>query len=150
MELSELMGHAPAKVDAKGRIKIPTAFRSIIEERYGSECFITSFEGDKALLYPIPVWREFNARLAKVPSTSPSKRKLMERVHYYGQTSTIDGQGRVLLPAVLRDRAGLDGEVVVLGSSDHLIVWSQAAIDQRMSEDPLTDEDYRELELHGV
>ncbi|MDX1583256.1 MAG: division/cell wall cluster transcriptional repressor MraZ [Thermoanaerobaculia bacterium] len=150
MVVNDLMGHSPAKVDQKGRIKVPTAFRSIIEERFGNDCFITSFDGERAMVFPLPVWRELNARLSKVPSTSTSKRKFMERVNYYGQLGTIDAQGRLMIPQILRQVADLEGEVVVLGSGDHLIVWSDQKIAQRMSEEPLTEEDYKELELHGV
>lgn len=150
MVVSDLMGHSPAKVDQKGRIKVPTAFRSIIEDRFGSECFITSFEGERALVYPLQVWREFNSRLSRVPSTSTAKRKLMERANYFGQLGSIDAQGRLLIPQILRQEAGLEGEVVVLGNGDHLVVWSNEKIVQRMTQEPLTDEDYKELELHGV
>lgn len=150
MVVSDLMGHSPAKVDQKGRIKVPTAFRTIIEDRFGSDCFITSFDGKQATIYPLPVWREFTGRLSKVPSTSTAKRKLMERANYYGQMGTIDAQGRLLIPQILRQVADIDGEVVVLGSGDHLIVWSNDRIAQRLEEEPLSDEDYKELELHGV
>jgi MraZ protein len=85
-----------------------------------------------------------------VPSTSTAKTKLLERVNYYGQVASIDTQGRVLVPQVLRDVAGISDEVVVLGSQDHLIVWNEQRIQKRMSEAPLTEEDMKELELHGV
>ena len=144
------MGHAPAKVDEKGRIKIPGDFRKIIEERYGNDCFITSQDGEKALIYPLPVWQELQARLAKVPSTSVAKAKLLERVNYFGQLGTMDPQGRLLVPQVLRSVAGIVSDVVVLGSTDHLIVWNEEKIQKRLSEAPMTEDDYRELELHGV
>ncbi|MDP9360787.1 MAG: division/cell wall cluster transcriptional repressor MraZ [Acidobacteriota bacterium] len=145
-----LMGHAPAKVDEKGRLKIPTAFRKVIEEQYGSECFITSTDGERALIYPMPVWYGFQGRLSKVPSTSMAKTKLLERVNYFGQTGTIDAQGRVLIPSILRDVAGIAEDVVVIGNTDHLIVWNGERIQQRMTETPLTNDDWKELELHGV
>jgi MraZ protein len=145
-----LMGHAPAKVDEKGRLKIPTTFRKVIEEQYGSECFITSTDGERALIYPMPVWYGFQGRLSKVPSTSMAKTKLLEKVNYFGQTGTIDSQGRVLIPSILRDVAGIAEDVVVLGNTDHLIVWNGEKIQQRMSETPLTNDDWKELELHGV
>src|SRR5438128_5220189 len=125
MELNVLMGHAPARVDDKGRLKIPADFRKLIEEKYGPDCFITSIAGERAMVYPLPVWYDFQARLAKVPSTSVSKAKLLERVNYYGQASTIDGQGRVLVPSILRQVASISDDVVVLGSTDHLIVWNE-------------------------
>jgi len=100
VELNVLMGHAPATVDDKGRLKVPADFRKVIEEQYGRDCFITSQDGERALIYPMAVWQDITARLAKVPSTSLAKQKLLERVNYYGQPSTLDAQGRVLVPAV--------------------------------------------------
>ncbi|HKR65435.1 MAG TPA: division/cell wall cluster transcriptional repressor MraZ [Thermoanaerobaculia bacterium] len=150
MELNVLMGHSPAKIDEKGRLKVPATFRKIIEERYGSECFITSTDGEHAMVYPLPVWFEFQSRLAKVPSTSQSKMKLLQRVNYYGQVATMDAQGRVLIPQVLRTEAGITDDVVVIGNQDHLVVWNDQKIQKRMSDDPMTAEDFKELELHGV
>lgn len=150
MESSVFMGHSPAKIDEKGRLKVPASFRKVIEERYGSECFITSKDGESALVYPMPVWLDFQSKLAKVPSTSVAKVKMLERVNYFGQVGTIDAQGRVLVPAVLREVAGIAEDVVVLGSQDHLIVWNEQKMRKRLEETPLTAEDYKELELHGV
>ena len=150
MELSVLMGHAPARVDDKGRLKVPADFRKFIEEKYGSDCFITSTDGERAVIYPLPVWYDFQSRLAKVPSTSVAKSKLLERVNYYGQATTIDTQGRVLVPAVLREVAAIANDVVVLGNTDHLIVWSEERIQKRLAKSPLTPDDMKELELHGV
>jgi MraZ protein len=150
VELSVLMGHSPAKIDDKGRLKVPANFRKIIEDRYGPECFITSTDGERALVYPLPVWFEFQSRMAKVPSASQAKAKYLERVNYFGQVASIDAQGRILVPAVLREVAGIAEDVVVLGSQDHLIVWNEPKIQKRLAETPLTAEDFKELELHGV
>jgi MraZ protein len=150
VEVNVLMGHAPAKVDDKGRLKIPTGFRRIIEEKYGLDCFITSFEGERAMIFPLAVWFDFQARLAKVPSTSQAKAKLLERVNYFGQIGTIDAQGRLLVPSILRSVAGIAEDVVVIGNQDHLIVWNEERIGRRMTDEPLTPDDYKELELHGV
>jgi MraZ protein len=150
VEPAVLMGHSPAKVDDKGRLKIPAGFRKVIEEKYGEDCFITSTDGERALIYPMPVWYDFQGRLAKVPSTSQAKVKLLERVNYFGQTGTIDAQGRVLVPAVLRNVAGIADDVVVIGNTDHLIVWNEERIQKRLSDNPLTPDDWKELELHGV
>lgn len=150
MELNVLMGHAPATIDDKGRLKVPANFRKVIEEKYGRDCFITSTDGQRALVYPMPVWFDFQARLAKVPSTSVAKTKLLERVNYYGQASSIDAQGRVLVPTVLRNVASITDDVVVIGNQDHLIVWNEGKIQKRMDEAPLTADDFKELELHGV
>ena len=73
-------GSAPAKIDDKGRLKIPTDFRRVIEERYGPDLFVTSIEGDSALLYPLPVWEEIEARLGGMPSTDQVKARFLERM----------------------------------------------------------------------
>ncbi len=150
MELTVLMGHAPARIDEKGRLKIPASFRKIIEDRFGQDCFITSTDGERALIYPMSVWHDFQARLAKVPSTSMAKAKLLERVNYFGHAAAIDLQGRVLVPTVLRNVAGIADDVVVIGNQDHLIVWNEERIQRRMTDAPMTAEDFKELELHGV
>ncbi len=150
VDLTVLMGHSPAKIDEKGRLKVPAHFRKIIEDRYGADCFITSKDGKRALVYPLPVWFEFQARLAKVPSTNVARNKLLDFVNYYGQVSSIDAQGRVLVPAVLREEAGISDDVVVLGNTDHLVVENGQRIQKRLADEPLTPDDYKELELHGV
>jgi MraZ protein len=144
------MGHAPATIDDKGRLKVPANFRKVIEEKYGRDCFITSTDGRRALVYPLPVWFDYQERLARVPSASMAKAKFMERVNYFGQVSSIDAQGRVLVPNILREVAGIKDDVVVIGNQDHLIVWNEGRIQKRLEETPLTDEDFKELELHGV
>ena len=144
------MGRGDARVDEKGRIKVPTNFRRVIEERYGSDCFITSFDGLKARVYPLSVWREFQARLAKVPSTAVAKDKLLKLVNYYGALDAIDAQGRLLVPSILREVAGIRGDVVVLGKEDYLEVWNKERIDKSVEDDQLSTDDLKELELHGV
>ena len=57
---------------------------------------------------------------------------------------------RPVIPAILRKDAAIADDVVVIGSDDHLIVWNEERIQRRLAENPLTDEDYKELELHGV
>ncbi|HVS33445.1 MAG TPA: division/cell wall cluster transcriptional repressor MraZ, partial [Thermoanaerobaculia bacterium] len=109
-----------------------------------------SMDGERALVYPLPVWFDFQARLAKVPSTSVAKTKLLERVNYFGQASAIDGQGRLLIPGILREVAKVAADVVVIGNQDHLIVWNEERITKRLAASPLTDDDMKELELHGV
>lgn len=144
------MGHSPAKIDEKGRLKVPADFRKIIEDKYGRDCFITSTDGERALVYPLPVWFDFQSRLSKVPSTSLAKAKLLERVNFFGQIGSLDAQGRITVPAVLREVAAIADDVVVLGSQDHLIVWNEMKMKKRLTETPLTEEDFKELELHGV
>ncbi|HVT61322.1 MAG TPA: division/cell wall cluster transcriptional repressor MraZ [Thermoanaerobaculia bacterium] len=143
-------GSAPAKIDDKGRLKIPTDFRRVIEERYGPELFVTSVAGDAALVYPLPVWEEIEARLGAMPSTDRVKARYLERVSFYGQQTRIDGQGRVVLPPILRDSAGMTGEVVVSAHLDHLVVWNRERFARRLDEQPFTEDDFRALSERGI
>jgi MraZ protein len=145
-------GSAPARVDDKGRLKIPTDFRRVIEERYGPDLFVTSIDGDSAYLYPLPVWEEIEGRLAKVPSTDDARTKYLERVSYFGQQVRLDGQGRLVIPQILRESAGMsaDVDVVVSARIDHLVVWNRERFERRLEEQPLTKEDRRDLTERGI
>src|SRR5438045_7071936 len=103
-----LRGNYTARVDEKGRLKIPTAFRRYIEEKYATaELYITSLTGDCARIYPLPEWESIEQRLALLPSMDPARRKFLDRTNYYGQQATVDGQGRVLQHARLRKGRGV-------------------------------------------
>lgn len=143
-------GSSPAKIDDKGRLKIPTDFRRVIEERYGPELFVTSVHGDSAALYPLPVWEEIEARLAGMPATDPVKTRFLERVSYYGQQVHLDTQGRLLIPQILRESAGMNGDVVVSAQLDHLVVWNRERFARRLTDQPFTDEDLRTLSERGI
>lgn len=150
VDVNALMGHAPAKVDEKGRLKVPSVFRNVLDERYGPDCYITSMDGEKAIIYPLPVWQELLGRISRMPSMSQARVKLAERLAYFGHLASMDAQGRLLVPAVLRNVAGITDEVVVLGSNDHLVVWNESKMQKRLEENPISAEDWKELELHGV
>lgn len=143
-------GSSPAKIDDKGRLKVPTEFRRSLEETYGMEVFITSVKGESALIYPLPVWEEIEAKLQKVPSSNPSKQRYLARVNYFGQQLRLDAQGRGVLPQILRDRAQIVGEVVVSGRLDHLEVWNWDLFDQQLLDDPLTEDDFEALSELGI
>ena len=143
-------GSAPTKIDDKGRLKVPTDFRRFIEERYGPDLFVTSILGDSALLYPLPVWEEIEGRLQAMPSTERTKARYLERVSYFGQQVGMDPQGRVLIPQILRESAGMNGDVVVSAQLDHLVVWNRDRFEARLSEQPFTEDDFRALAERGI
>src|SRR3979411_2967006 len=100
----KLRGNCPAKGEENGRLKIPAVFLDALKE-YGSQFYITSPTGESARIYPMKVWSEIEDKLAKVSSQNRAKRKFLMRTSYYGQTVELDGQGRGLVPAVLRESA---------------------------------------------
>ena len=145
-----LRGNHPARVDEKGRLKIPNGFRVLVEQQYGAELFVTSVSGEYVRVYPMAVWLEIERRLAEVPSANPSKQRFLDRVNFFGQTVTMDKQGRVVLPQLLRENAAMAGDVSVLGLQNHLEVWNQKRLTERFKKEPFTDEDGRVLSGFGI
>jgi len=119
-----LRGNYTTRIDEKGRIKIPAAFRDIILQKYGSEFFVTSLDGDHVRLYPLPEWEKIEQRLAQLPEMDPVKEKFLRVTNFSGRQATMDGQGRILIHPPLRARAELNGEVAVLGYITYLQVWN--------------------------
>ncbi|TKJ35383.1 division/cell wall cluster transcriptional repressor MraZ [bacterium (candidate division B38) B3_B38] len=140
-----LTGNFPTKVDDKGRIKIPTAFRQLIEKEYGTELYVTSLSGDNVLIYPREVWMELMRRIARLPSMEPVRIKFLSRTNYFGQMTAMDKQGRVLIHTLLRESAQMDGEVAVLGSVKHLEVWNKKRYEEHIKAHPLTEKDMTRL-----
>jgi len=143
-------GNAPARIDDKGRLKVPTAFKSLMENKYGRELFLTSLSGEYVRIYPMPVWLELEQKLSEVPSTNPAKLRFLDRVNYYGSAGELDSQGRVLIPVRLRDAATMTGDVDVLGQFSYLDVWNHDRFLSKMQREPFTDDDARALSEFGI
>jgi MraZ protein len=145
-----LRGNHAARIDDKGRLKIPNAFRALIETKHGSELFVTSLTGEYVRIYPMPVWQALEEKLSRVPTTHPARLKFLDRVNYYGQTAAVDTQGRVVIHARLRDSAGMTGDVDVFGQYDCLDVWNHERFVARLQREPYSDEDAKSLSEFGI
>jgi MraZ protein len=146
-----IFGNYPATVDPKGRLKIPTAVRSYFEEAYGLDFFVTSIDsGQSVRVYPLPVWKGIAEKLASPPSFNKAKRKLLDQTAYLGQTVRVDSEGRILIPAKLREPAAMRGEVAVLAQINRLDVWNDERFREQLSANPLTDEDLEKLGELGI
>jgi MraZ protein len=141
----KLRGNCPAKVDEKGRLKIPAVFLEELKE-LGNKFYITSPTGETAKIYPMKVWSDIEDKLAELPSSNLAKRKFLMRTSYFGQTVEMDGQGRVLLPSVLREAAQAKGDVDVLGQIDHLEVMNHTRVMDELKNSPFTEDDFRSLD----
>jgi MraZ protein len=143
-------GNAPARIDDKGRLKVPNAFRTLLEGKHGRELYLTSLTGEYVRIYPMPVWLEVEQKLAEMPSTHPAKQRFLDRVNYFGQAGELDVQGRVLIPVRLRDAATMAGDVDVLGQYNCLDVWNHDRFLAKLQREPFTDDDARALSEFGV
>jgi len=145
-----LRGNSPTKVDEKGRLKIPTIFRSEIEQEHGSEFYVTSLYGDSVRVYPFPVWSEIEQKISEAPSTNVAVKRFLRNTNYYGQMVTMDNQGRILIPPMLRDSAQVRDEVTVMGALKYLEIWNAEIFKKKMQENPLTEADEQALSQLGI
>jgi len=137
-------------VDEKGRLKIPASFLQQLKETDSKQFFVTSHNGQFVRIYPVEEWSRIEERLAQVSSTNRVKKKFLNLVNYYGQVVSLDKQGRLLMPALLRDSAAMRGEVTVLGSLTYLDVWNRQRFIEDLRKNPLTSEDENILDELGV
>ena len=145
-----LRGNYPARIDSKGRLKVPGLFRRYVEEKYGSQFYVTSLTGECVRIYPMPEWEAIEQRLSLLPSMDPARRKFLDRTNYFGQQSAMDTQGRILIHPLLRKSAQVVGDVVVLGYLTYLEVWELDKFQQRMLSDPYTEEDEAAIARLGI
>ena len=147
-----LRGRIPAKIDDKGRLKVPSAFRAHIEEKFGSAVYLTSLSpnGEFVRLYPLPVWEDIEGKLRALPTMHPSRRAFEMTTSYWGQEAEIDSQGRILVPPALRDAAGLAADVAIVGMQTCLDFWSDDRIRSRIQDQGLTNEHLSDLAALGI
>ena len=145
-----LRGSYSARIDDKGRLKIPNAFRALVESPTGGGLYLTSVTGDSVRIYTMSGWLGVEQRLARMPSSHPARQKFLDRVNYFGQLGELDVQMRVLIPTRLREAAAMTGDVDVLGQVDFLEVWNHERLLAKFQREPFTDEDARKLAEFGI
>ena len=143
-------GSAQAGIDDKGRLKVPQSFRTLLESKHGRELFLTSLSGEYVRIYPMPVWLDIEQKLGDMPTSHPSRVRFLDRINYFGQVGELDAQGRVLIPARLREAATMAGVVDVLGQFNFLDVWNHDRFLSKMQRELFTEEDARTLAEFGI
>ena len=143
-------GNHPTRVDEKGRLKVPAEFKRVIDEKYGQQFYITSLDGDVAQVYPFEEWERIEQKLAGLSTFNPTKKKFLSKVNYWGQVVEMDGQGRLLIPQLLREAAGIKGEVAVSGYQTYLEVRNMEAYQQKVREEKFTPDDEKTLDELGI
>lgn len=139
-----LRGNYLATVDEKGRVKIPADFLAELQKT-GRKFYVTSASGEHARVYPMKVWEAIEKKLAGLSAHTRAKQKFLARTNYYGQVVEVDGQGRILIPPVLRESAEMKGEVDVQGQLTYLDIWNHTRFLEQLSRNPITAEELDEL-----
>lgn len=141
--MERFRGGYPATIDAKGRVKLPARLREQLESGFGRQTYICSFFPHEIRIYPLPIWEVYEEQLLSKPNT-PAVLRHKERVSY-GQVLETDDQGRVLLPALLRDMVDVHNDVVVSGRINHLAITNRERAAAILKEASPTDEELEEL-----
>jgi MraZ protein len=138
--MATFRGNHPAKVDEKGRLKLPSAFKQLVDAESVIEFYVTSMDGKRAEIWPLPEWEKVEERLANASALDEAVEEYTNLVNYYGQQVQIDSQGRLVLPQILRSKANLDGEVTVIGMRNFLAVHNRENFEKALPVDGLKDE----------
>jgi MraZ protein len=146
-------GNPKAKLDERGRLKMPAEFKAFIEKKYGNDFnafYITSQDGETAEIFPLPEWQQQMAKILKMPKSHPARIKLLERYNLYGDRADMDPQGRLQFPEELRSAAMLTGDVKVSGEGNFLRVTSLAKLRESVKDNPMTAQEIDSLTEYGL
>ena len=138
-------GNHPAKVDEKGRLKLPAAFKQLLDAQHVTQFYITSTDGKSAEIWPLPEWEKREAQLAEVSTLDDAVQKYLNLTSYYGQQVEMDTQARVVLPQILRSKAKLDSDVAVFGKATYLEVHNREIFEQSLPENEMTADDRKAM-----
>lgn len=142
--MERFRGGFPATIDAKGRVKLPARLREQLDNGFGREVYVCSFFPHELRIYPLAAWQVVEEALLSKPAMKPAVLKLIERVNY-GRSLEMDDQGRILVPALLREMVDVEGEVVVSGRINHLAVTNRSRAASFLKETSLSDDELEEL-----
>ncbi len=117
-------GSDEINMDTKGRMPIPARYRDALMSEYNGNLVATISLTDTCLfIYPRPEWEELEAKIASMPTLKKSARNMQLLLIGSARDLELDGSGRVLMPKLLRDHAGLGKGVTLVGQSHRLELW---------------------------
>jgi MraZ protein len=118
-------GVAQLNLDTKGRLAVPARYREALVARCGGRLVITADYDKCLLIYPLPDWEPIQQRLMGFSSLNPKIRDLQRQLIGYAEDIEMDAAGRVLVSAALRDFAGLQKNVVLVGQGNKFELWDK-------------------------
>ncbi len=120
-------GLTSVNIDDKGRITIPSHHRtSIMDEANGALVLTIDTEDRCLLLYPMPHWQVIEEKLGQLPSFHPVTRRIQRLLVGHATELELDRNGRILLPTLLREYAGLDKTVMLVGQGNKIELWGES------------------------
>jgi len=124
-------------LDAKGRLAIPIRYRDTIQEQCGGRLVLTysAFDAGALWLYPESQWERVRDEVTGLSTFNPGHRSLQRRLVGSATPVEPDGSGRIQLPLTLRQVAGLEKRVVMMGMGERFEIWNEAILNQKRSEE---------------
>ncbi|MCH7507590.1 MAG: division/cell wall cluster transcriptional repressor MraZ [Proteobacteria bacterium] len=146
-------GETAINLDAKGRLAIPMRYRKAIQEQCNGRLVLTysAFDSGALYLYPEQEWERVRDEVTGLSTFNPGHRSLQRKL--VGSASAVepDGNGRIQLPQTLRQVAGLEKRVVLLGMGSRFEIWNETMLNQkRIEEERSLDEAASEEMTHLV
>ncbi|EAR08940.1 division/cell wall cluster transcriptional repressor MraZ [Reinekea blandensis] len=130
-----LRGVHSLALDAKGRVAVPSRYRAMLDAAAENQLVITIDTESRCLLvYPLPEWEVIQEKISALSSFNKAARRIQRLLIGYATDVDIDSAGRVLISAPLREYAGLDKKVVLLGQGNKFELWSEAEWEQARDE----------------
>lgn len=149
-------GISSINLDAKGRVAIPTRYREELQESYDSQLVVTVAVNEKCVgesgclwLYPLAEWEKLEQTISKLSTLNKMAGKLRRFLIGNASECEMDNQGRLLLPEKLREFAGIDKKIILIGQLNKFELWNELAW-QSKEREWLTDEDTEGLEELGA
>ncbi len=118
-------GATKVSIDAKGRMAIPTRYRERLAARCDGEIVVTVDKDRCLLVYPLPDWEELERKLVRLPSMHKVARRIVRIMVGYATEVDMDASGRILVSRELRDFAGLDKQVILIGQGNKFELWDE-------------------------
>jgi MraZ protein len=120
-------GAASLNIDAKGRLAIPAKHREALLALSEGKMVLTAHSHPCLLLYPAPAWAPIQSKIMSLSSFDKKSAALQRRLVGYAEDVSVDSAGRMLVSPVLRELAGLEKGVMLVGQGSHFELWSKEA-----------------------
>lgn len=128
-------GHTIHRLDAKGRLRIPTKFRDILHNHYTDVLVITQM-GECLVAYPSEIWDKIETKALELSQVQQEHRDFMRYFVSTAEECGLDNQGRVLISPLFREKAGLDQDILLVGMLTNFEIWNKSRWDKRMDWTP--------------
>lgn len=138
-------GSYTLKMDDRGRIIVPSRYRTILESQFGREVYLTSASNDHILFYPLHIWEIIEQKIAKIQLRTRKVEDFVRVTGYWGTESELDPKGRILIPPDLREKISLKESVLIIGQIDHMAIWNGDDFKEKYASKSFSDTEMDEI-----